>query len=343
MLFSRPTRGRAARLHDIESFPQQAWQRTDPAADGWSMMRLGEAEAHGNAVGTAAVVVVSGGRMIHAWGPIEHPYMCHSIRKSLLSALYGIYEAEGRIDLYKTLDELGIDDRLGLNAREKKATVYDLLLARSGIYHPTGFESDGMKLIREERGSHGPGTFWVYNNWDFNALGTIFEQVTGHGIFDAFRERIAIPCGFEDFRYDETRRDGEYVELTDTVHPAFPFRLSARDLARFGLLYLRHGRWGGRQIVPDKWVKLSVLPYSDAGARGAYGYMWWVERHGIHFPGTIMPAGTYSARGVGGHVLMVVPALDLVIAHRVDTDIKGKEVPAHQVGRLFELILSART
>ncbi|MBI3709821.1 MAG: serine hydrolase [Proteobacteria bacterium] len=333
-----------ARDYDPVGVPRPQWQSiASPASAGWSAERLAHAEAHAGTVGSAAVMIVEDGAVVRAWGPLDHRYKCHSIRKSLLSALYGIYAAEGKIDLHKTLGELGIDDRQGLTEKEKQATVYDLLLARSGIYHPTGFESERMKLIREARDSHGPGTFWMYNNWDFNALGTIFERMTGAGIFDAFRERIAVPCGFEDFRYDDGRKDGEYVDLLPaTMHRAYPFRLSARDLARFGLLYLRLGRWGDRQIVPEAWVRQSVLPYSDAGTYGAYGYMWWVARNGIHFPGAIMPEGTYSARGVGGHVLLVVPNRDLVVVHRVDTDIEGREVAAHQVGRLLELILGAK-
>jgi CubicO group peptidase (beta-lactamase class C family) len=182
----------------------------------------------------------------------------------------------------------------------------------------------------------------MYNNWDFNALGTIFEKVVGVSLFEAFRDRVALPCGFEDWRYDEGRKDGEYVDLADTRHRAYPFRMSARDLARFGLLFLRMGRWGNRQVVPEKWVKLSVAPYSHAGAGGAYGFMWWVVRDGIHFPGAIMPNGAYSARGVGGHVVLIVPSRGLVLVHRVDTDIKGRMVDDDKVGRLFEIILGAK-
>jgi CubicO group peptidase (beta-lactamase class C family) len=220
------------------------------------------------------------------------------------------------------------------------ASINSLLMARSGVFHPTGFESAGMIATREARHSHGPGTFWCYNNWDFNALGTIFEQCTGVCLFDAFRDRIAIPCGMQDFRYGPDAKDGDYVELEKSIHRAYPFRLTARDLARFGLLYLRGGRWRSRQVVPSKWVKLSVQPYSHAGAAGSYGYMWWVVRDGIHFPGAIMPTG-YSAQGFGGHVMMVLPEQDLVLVHRVDTD-AGRAVSSLQIGRLFEAILGAK-
>ena len=117
--------------------------------------------------------------------------------------------------------------------------------------------------------------------------------------------------------------------------------LSALDLARFGLLYLREGRWGEEQVVSQSWVRQSVLPYSDAGINGAYGYLWWVARDGIHWPDVIVPPGTYSARGWGGHQLVVMPALDLVLVHRVDTGVKEHEVTSTQFGRLLALLFEA--
>jgi len=146
----------------------------------------------------------------------------------------------------------------------------------------------------------------------------------------------------EDFRYDDVRRDGEYVRFAHSVHPAYPFRLSARDLARFGLLYLRGGRWGDRQVVPGKWVRMSVRSYSRAGERGGYGYMWWVAEGDVHFPQMSVPAGTYTARGAGGHYLVVIPAQDLVVVHRVDTEVPGRKVSGLDFAALLERILAAR-
>ncbi|MDA9521440.1 beta-lactamase [Bradyrhizobium sp. CCBAU 11434] len=323
-----------------EEWPEPNWQIKLPEAAGWSPNALANVDAIAGEIGTAALMIIERGAVVHQWGAVAHRFMCHSIRKSLLSALFGIYVAEGKIDLSSTLASLGIDDKEGLTDRERLASVNSLLMARSGVFHPTGYETALMIARREARHSHGPGTFWCYNNWDFNALGTIFEQCAGLSLFEAFRDRIAIPCGMEDFRYGPEAKDGDYVNLENSIHRAYPFRLTARDLARFGLLYLRGGRWGCHQVVPKKWVKLSVQPYSDAGAAGAYGYMWWVVRDGIHFPETIMPPG-YSAQGAGGHVMMVLPKQELVLVHRVDTD-EGRAVSPLQLGRLFEAILSAK-
>jgi CubicO group peptidase (beta-lactamase class C family) len=327
-------------VNEQDFFPDAQWPA--PALpEGWSQAGLDRARAFSETIDTAAVMVVHRGRPVAQWGDVTARYKCHSIRKSLLSALIGIHVHEGRIDLEATLAELGIDDRDGLSEREKAATVMDLLMARSGIYHPTHYETARMVQIKPARGSYGPGTWWCYNNWDFNALGTIFEQLTGRGIFDEFRDRIAGPLGMEDFRYDETRRDGEYIRSEVSNHAAYPFRMSARDLARFGLLFLRGGRWQGKQVIPEKWVRLSVRPYSPAGDRGAYGYMWWVAHEDIHFPGMSVPRGTYSARGARGHYVVVVPQRDLVVVHRVDTDVAGRKASATAFGTLLEHILGS--
>jgi CubicO group peptidase (beta-lactamase class C family) len=316
-----------------------AWRRfPSAAAAGWSGEKLAAAKAYAETIDTTAAMIVARGRVVTAWGTVAADYNVHSIRKSLLSALYGIHEAEGRIDPEATLDKLGIDDKEGLTAREKMANVQDLLTARSGIYHPSGYETEGMLAIKPARGSAGPGTTWCYNNWDFNALGTIFRKLTGADIFVDFAERIAAPCGMEDFRPEV---HGQYVGLPASDHPAYPFRMTARDLARFGELFLRHGRCDGRQVVPAEWVEASILPYSEAGTSGAYGYMWWVARDGILFRGVTVPHGTYAALGAGGHKVVVIPALDTVIVHRVDTDQNGKEVTSLQFGRLLRLILAA--
>ncbi|WP_395672780.1 serine hydrolase domain-containing protein [Inquilinus sp.] len=338
----------AATADDADPWPGAEWEMVeDIRPAGWSLDHLDRVWAQADRIGTAALMLVQGGRVIASRGDVTRRFLCHSMRKSFLSALIGTHEGDGTIDLSLTLAALGIDDREGLNEREKQATVYDLLTARSGIFHPAGYETAWMKSLKPARHAHAPGTVWCYSNWDFNALGTIYTQLTGLGIHAAFRDRIAAPLGMQDFRFDAEREDGRLVHDPCSVHPAYPFRMSTRDLARFGLLFLRDGRWGDREVVPQGWVAASVLPYSDAGTRGAYGYMWWVARQGIAFPGAIVPEGTYSAQGAGGHVCVVIPPLDLVIVHRADTEtidgtMKGPTIDRFQFGRLLALILDAR-
>jgi CubicO group peptidase (beta-lactamase class C family) len=324
-----------------DHYPLTAWERL-PAPEnlGWSVEKLKVARDYAATINTAAVMIVVDGRVLDEWGDTTVRYNVHSIRKSFLSALYGIAVGNGAIRLSDPLSLLGIDDNEpSLTDLEKTATVGDLLKARSGIYHPALYEARTMAAARPQRGSHAPGTFWYYNNWDFNALGTIFERQTGTQIFPEFKTRIADPLGMEDFRIE----DGKYVRGRDSIHRAYPFRMTARDMARFGLLFLREGRWRGRQLIPRDWVQASTTSYSDARGNGGYGYMWWVATNGTHLPSVQLPEGTYSARGFGGHYILVVPKFDLVIVHRVDTDIRGRVVTPKQFGELVQLILKART
>ncbi len=265
-----------------------------------------EAKAFADTLKTSAVLVVKDGKTVAEWGDTAKKLNVLSIRKSFLSALYGIHAAGGAIDLERTLGELGIDDNEpSLTAAEKTATIRMLLQSRSGVYHPALFEPPELKASRPPRGSHPPGTFFYYNNWDFNALLTIFEKLTGRRIFEEFAARIAGPLGMRDFEI----ADGQYLTGPDSIHPAYPFRMTARDLARFGEMY----RNGGGGIVPAEWVRESTTAYSNAAgtpfeAFGGYGYMWWVEE------------GSFSAFGIGGHRIMVVPGEKLVIVHRVATE-----------------------
>ena len=300
----------------------------DVSEAGFSPQRLTRANAYWEHRDSSAFMAVSGGAVIASWGEVDRRFLCHSVRKSFLSALFGVYR--DKINLELTLAELGIDDEPSLTAGEKQARVVDLISARSGIYHEAAAASDEMIAHRPVRGSQPPGSHWWYNNWDFNAAGTVFEQLTGERIFDALGNSIATPIGMQDYRVS----DGYYhYERDKSVHPGYMFRMSTRDLARFGLLFARGGQWQGRQIIPAAWVEESTLAHSavDMGDNygTGYGFMWWIE-------------GTqgFTARGTGGHILAVYPALDLVMVIRADT-FHGRSVPTRAAMKLFGMVANS--
>ncbi len=132
--------------------------------------------------------------------------------------------------------------------------------------------------------------------------------------------------------------------------------MTVRDLARFGYLYLRQGKWQDKQIVPANWIRESTTAYSDVSAfgnYGGYGYMWWVAKNGQHFPGASVKDGSFSARGAGGKYIIVLPDRDLVIAYSTTVDypdhaahMAASEIPkgiaAPEMGKLLNLILAAK-
>jgi hypothetical protein len=157
-------------------FPGKTWIKAEPEEFGWSAAGLQEARKYFDTLPPANLVVVDHGRVVVEWGDPAMKIMVSSVRKSLLSVLYGIDLPGSKLDLDTSVGQLGIDDDPPLTAEEKKATVRMLLEARSGVYHSSVGGTPTMLLTKPERGSHAPGTFFYYNNWDFNALGTIFEQ-----------------------------------------------------------------------------------------------------------------------------------------------------------------------
>ena len=313
--------------------PGAEWPQLAPAQSGWSESKLAPAKARAEEIGSSAFLVVQHDAIVAAWGDTGADLLLNSMRKSLLSALIGMAVAEGRIDLDTTLAQLGIDDtEPALTPEEKQATIHDLIEARSGIYHGANYETPEMAANRPARGSHPPGSFWYYNNWDFNALGAIYEQAEGAPVFDAFDRRIARPIGMQDFDPAHCR----YAGGRDSKYPAYLFHASARDLARFGLLYLHHGRWGDRQLIPESWIAESTKPYSTTNAGLGYGYLWWRPQNN-----SALPPDSYFAWGHGGQFLFVIPSRDMVVVHLARERTGQDELGYRRVSGLLGLILAA--
>lgn len=290
-----------------------------PEEVGYSSTLLDSAKQFAEQSGYAAVMALYDGKVFFSWGDVTYNYLCHSIRKPFLNSLYGIHIAQGHINIDATLEELGIDDiPPKLSNEEKQAKVRDLLKSRSGVYHKAVAETQEMKNMRPQRGSHPPNTFFYYNNWDFNTLGTIFEQETGTKIFEEFKSKIADKIGMEDFSVSNC-----FYQYEDSLsmHPAYSFRMSARDMARFGVLYQNNGNWKGNQIIPSNWISESTTTYSilDSTVGVGYGYMWYTIPQESAFAQMLGASGFYHT-GVGVHIVIVIPDLKLVLVERLDTD-----------------------
>lgn len=301
------------------TFPGASWERiSEPATAGFSRSGLDSALAFLGTLETTGAVVAVGGRVLVEYGNVTELSYLASVRKSVLAMLYGKYVADGRVRLDKSLAELGIDDIGGLTDQEKEATVADLLAARSGVYHAASNPGDNL-ADAPPRGSQRHGTYYLYSNWDFNVLGTIFEQETGRNIYDALEADLARPIGMEDFDRAAQQKSGD---TTRSVHRAYHMWLSTRDMARIGYLMLRGGNWNGRQVVPADWARQITTPVtrwdemnpaSLRGGRFGYGFLWWI----FDGPTATGPwEGAYTGVGAAGQFISVIPKLDMVVAHK---------------------------
>lgn len=293
--------------------PAASWEVVAPDRCGWSAAKLAEAARLAEKAHYAAGIVVFDGRIVAQWGEVARPYPVRSIRKSLLNAVIGRLVAEGRLRIDQTLAELQIDDLApGLTPTERTATVADLLRSRSGIYHPAAYEPPNSAVSKPPRGKYLPGEHFFYNNWDFNVLGTIANQAAGRSLFLEFAEHFAEPLQMQDFSTEHT----EWRKEDCSLHPAYLFSMSARDLARFGLLYLREGEWRGRQLLTREWIARSLHPHTNHTIGADYGFLWWSDEPPS---GSGLSQRTFSARGNGNQTIWVIPEMKTVIVLLADT------------------------
>lgn len=319
--------------------PGETWEYWEsPEAAGFSSQSFVELDNALNAanygvpsdeVTTTAMMVIKDGKIVWSWGDITHQCWGASMRKSVIDVLYGMYlkgyavdESKAVLSLDDTLGELGIVEEVAhdeyLNGRETvgdtnlleielSATIRDLLMSSAGIYLPAANAAGLTEEQLASRGTIQPGSHFLYNNWEFNVLGTILAKATGNGesIWNLLVNDIAIPMQFEDFNENSMH----YTGLKSiSSHLAYHMFLSARDFARIGVLMLNKGNWNGKQLISEEWATESVKRQAvDQG----YGYLWWLPERDA--PGW---ADAYYASGTYGQRIICLPELNTVVVHR---------------------------
>ncbi|SNZ19447.1 serine hydrolase domain-containing protein [Cohaesibacter gelatinilyticus] len=261
-----------------------------------------------------AFMVVKDGQVLYERGETDRLMNGHSTRKAFLSLLYGIAVEQGLIDLDKSLADLAIDEATPLTDQEKTATIRDLLMARSGIYLPAEGEHDEQLTHRPKREQHKPGEYFFYNNFDFNALGTIFIQETGQSIGHFMTENLAKPLGMQDFNANNiVMGDPWFMPTNGSLHDMYYMYLSARDFAKIGAMVANKGAWNNRQIVPRSWIDISTAPLSDLSLSSvpykrytASGYVWMIDED----------KKTIWTDGYGGHFMLIDMERNLTIIER---------------------------
>ncbi len=297
---------------------------------------------------TTSMVVLKDGKVLFEYGDVTEISFIASCRKSILSMLYGKYVENGTIDLNETIGEVGIDEDMGLTALEKTATVHDIINSRSGVFlEPVNGGYDKENILK--RGSVKPGEYFVYNNWDYNVAGSIFEIKTGKNIYKAMEEQLAIPLGFQNWNIKNQKKK---YKRSKSRHPAYHMYLSVLDMAKIGQLMLNRGKWNGKQLISEKWIDQMltvVTPVETVNKRYkrnkksafqfAYGNMWWLVDNIKQHPDF---KGAYHASGWGGQFITVIPKLNMVIAHKHKVPKlvlwglkRGNDVPGWQYWQLL--------
>lgn len=275
---------------------------------------------------TRAVVIVHDGKVIaERYAPgvgIDTPLLSYSVAKSVTSALIGILVRQGR---------LAVDQPAPLPAWRDPAdprhaiTVDHLLRQTSGLaltQTNSGFdiasrmsnvESDPAGFAQAAELEAKPGTRWAYTDGNYVLLSRILRDTVGGRAEDVVRfarRELFDPLGMRTVTME--------FDVTGTpIGSAYMFA-SARDWARFGLLYLSDGMVGGKRVLPDGWVRYSTSQTLDTG----YGAGFFINIAHGNVPGwsstpwgmARLPRDTFFARGYMQQSIVIVPSERLVVA-----------------------------
>lgn len=326
-------------------YPDSTWEFVkDAATERWNIDSINRLKRFIiDSTNATGMVVIQSGKILFDYGDTKETSYLASCRKSILSILYGPFVKNNEINLATTIEQLHLDDVGGLLPIEKKATVEDLLTARSGVYHPASNEGDASAMA-PKRGSVQPGCFWLYNNWDFNIAGYILEQQTGKTIYELIDSILARPLQMQDWNIKEQRKTGD---TTKSKYLAYHMWFSTRDMARIGYLMLRDGQWKHQQIIPADWIKITtsvVTTYKKAVEEKTayfnfgYGYLWWVWDSPSNNDAY---RGAYSATGAFGQFITVLPNLDMVVAFKTKYEY-GRQTPTDLYLKILDKLIAAK-
>lgn len=263
-----------------------------------------------------ALVVLRRGRVAfeyHRSGLQTQPLQpVESVTKSVLALLVGMAVDQGRI---ASLDQpvLALLPQLADandDPRAQRLTVRHLLTMTAGFQASERRFFDAKERARFAMGRRfeaEPGTTFRYDNPAADLLAALLQQAVGETPAAYAQRQLFAPLGVEasDWTRDEQGRHHGFSGL----------QLRTVDMARIGQLMLQQGRWAGRSLVGEDFVRAATAPHSGGGPPVdlPYGYLWWVAPSDA-------PSAPFVASGFGGQFIWVDPALDLVIAASADPD-----------------------
>lgn len=277
--------------------PDDDWRTASPAALGMDTAALAAHRALCERSGADACVVVHKGALVQEWyGPrYTEPMMAMSSTKSVTGLLAGMLVGDGRLSADDPVSRYIPRWRAGA---EGGVTVRHLLTMTSGLPDfPPGARE--VSSARDKEAfvfglplSTRPGAAWAYSNDGAFLLSPLLDRAAGEPVEDYAARRLFAPLGM--------RRTRLHVYPKGQAWTHADMETTPRDLARVGQLMLNGGRWGGKQIVPEAWVRASVQPSQAVNPQ--YGLLWWLD----------VPGG-FAARGYLDTNVYVFPARDLVV------------------------------
>ena len=262
-----------------------------------------------------------------------------STTKSFASALIGIAIEEGFIEgIEQKMVDLFPDRTIeNLDSRKESITLEHMLTMTAGLewnewrypytdprndYLKALYSADPVQYVLDLPMMEEPGVRWNYNGGTSDLLSALITEATGYDTLSFAQEFLFGPLGISEVSWSQDRHGMYYA--------GFGLHLTARDMAKFGYLYLNNGMWDGEQIVPADFVAEAVKTQSFFSESSGYGYQsWW----------TYPQRGVYYAAGIYGQRIYVVPDLDMVVVFTASMSVGDPELWMREM--VFDYIMAA--
>ncbi len=270
-------------------------------------------------------LVIYKGYVVAEFGDTTWADPTYSVAKSMLSTVAGLALRDGKIASVETPVGALVKDG-GYDSPRNALVTWKMHLQQETEWEGAMFGKKddfvGKEAFgegeRKPRELKRPGTYYEYNDVRINRLGLSLLRVFNQSVPDVFRTEVMDVIGASNtwrwIPYHNSFVDlgGKKVaSVSGGTRWGGGVWINAADMARFGYLWLRGGKWGDKQIVPPAYVKAAITP-SQHGPD--YGYLWWLNTQGKNYPG--LPSTAYGARGAGSNTITILPDQDLVVVWR---------------------------
>ena len=320
---------------DTTFWPTHGWRVSSPEAQGIDSTVLANAldEIRARHIPVNSLLIERHGAIVADvyFYPYtdERTHDVASVTKSVTSTLVGIAMGEHRLaSLDASVESLLPDQRIqGDDAKKAHITLANLLSMTSGL---DCSDAGGRNFLQQmessrhwttfvlnRRETSDPGSTFDYCAGNMHLVSAVLTRATGESASDFAREKLFEPLGITDVSWP---KDSDGVS-----HGFADLKLEPRDMAKLGYLWLHHGQWDGKQIVPTEYLADAFSRHADVEPNVEYGYgMWIYPEHG-HAGG---PAD-FEANGAGGQRITVIPSQDVVEV------ITGSGLDANEVSSLL--------
>jgi len=338
-------------------WPTEAWELADMEDHGIDpfKMNLADEFAENDSMARALLVIKDGYIVFEKYydeGGVNESTDVWSVTKSYTSALVGLLMDQKVIQSTSQL----MADLLPTYPEFRDITLHHVLTMTTGLsWQESGrmwvdwvFSDDWVAFALALGQEREPGEAFFYSSANSHFLTSMVYYMTGIKPGTLAKEKLFDPMGipFDTLNYIITYQNwNEYQapmnqtwrQDTRGIETAsFGLYMTARDMARFGYLYLNKGRWEDRQLISENWVINSTRDQeTNIYGRYSYGYQWYLT--------LVADKPVFMASGFGGQVIGVVPSLDLVLVlkYEAETPVHPESGSAHDDMHLFELVVKS--